>query len=91
MCKLSKKEFNSLSIDQWLEKIHLQQYTAAFHSNGFDELKKIRSVWEVELETTLDIEMLGHRKRIMYSISDFNRDSILLDDEVGNSSLKLES
>lgn len=80
--KLTKKDLSNLSVSEWLTMLQLQHYTDIFHKNGIDDLRKIRNIWEVELETMLEIEKMGHRKRIMYSLSDFNRESILLDDEV---------
>lgn len=79
--KLTHDQIQQLSIAKWLAFIHLKQYIDIFHNNGLTELRKIRNIWEVELETMLEIDKCGHRRRILYSLSDFNqRDSMIVSD-----------
>ncbi|OTF72725.1 hypothetical protein BLA29_007052 [Euroglyphus maynei] len=79
--KLTRDQIQQLTIAEWLTFIHLNQYVDIFHNNGLTELRKIRNIWEVELETMLEIDKCGHRRRILYSLSDFNqRDSMIVSD-----------
>lgn len=80
--RLTKGELNSMSVDDWLTRLHLTKYGEAFRRHDVSELKKIRNIWEVELETMLDIDKVGHRRRIMNSFAEFSRESILMDDDV---------
>ena len=82
--KLTKTEIKTLTVPEWLSMLHLDQYKESFHRNGMDELRKVHNIWEVELETMLEIDKSGYRRRIMYSLSDFNRESILMDDDVSH-------
>lgn len=76
--KLTKEEIQTMSVAKWLNNLHLKQYVDLFHNNGLIELRNIKNIWEVELETMLEIEKTGHRRRILYSLLDFNcRDSIV--------------
>ena len=83
--KLTKAEIRTLTVPEWLSMLHLEQYRDSFARNGIDELRKVHNIWEVELETMLEIDKSGYRRRIMYSLSDFNRESILMDDDVSKS------
>lgn len=80
--RLTKAELNSMSVDDWLTRLHLTEYGQAFRKHEVSELKKIRNIWEVELETMLDIDKVGHRRRIMNSFAEFSRESMLMDDDV---------
>ena len=79
--KLTKAEIKTLTVPEWLSMLRLDQYCAAFERNGMTELRKVHNIWELELETVLEIDKSGYRRRIMYSLSDFNRESILVDDD----------
>lgn len=80
--KLTKAEIKILTVPEWLSMLNLDQYRTNFERHGMTELRKVHNIWEVELETVLEIEKSGYRRRIMYSLSDFNRESILMDDDV---------
>lgn len=34
----------------------------------YTDMERISRVWEIELQTVLEINKLGHRKRILYSV-----------------------
>lgn len=58
------------SIKEWLESLSLSQYEGRFVENGFIDMEKVRKIWEVELNCVLDINKLGHRKRILASLGE---------------------
>ena len=80
--KLTKAEIKTISVPEWLSMLKLDQYRESFQRNGMSELRKVHNIWELELETMLEIDKSGYRRRIMYSLSDYNRESILIDDDV---------
>lgn len=55
------------SVKEWLESIRLLEYFDSLAKHGFNDLSRIKKLWEVELTSILDISMLGHRKRILAS------------------------
>ncbi|XP_006819453.1 ankyrin repeat and sterile alpha motif domain-containing protein 1B-like [Saccoglossus kowalevskii] len=57
------------SVDEWLNNLHLSDYTDRFHKMGFSTMERVRHIWEVELANVLQINTLGHRKRILASLS----------------------
>ena len=67
--KLLGKE-EQLTVDQWLESLKLSQYRQSFRLNGYSEMSRVRNLWEVELNTVLEINKLGHRKRILASLGE---------------------
>jgi len=87
--KLTKAEIKTISVPEWLSMLSLDQYIESFQRNGMNELRKVHNIWEVELETMLEIEKSGYRRRIMYSLSDFNRESILMDDDVSDTMMMI--
>ena len=64
------KSDEQMSVDQWLESLKLTQYRQSFQSNGCSEMSLVRNIWEVELNTVLEINKLGHRKRILASLGE---------------------
>lgn len=58
------------SIKEWLNSLSLSQYEERFIENGFTDMEKVRKIWEVELNCVLDINKLGHRKRILASLGE---------------------
>ena len=70
---LSTKSDEQMSVDQWLESLKLTQYRQSFQSNGYSEMSRIRNLWEVELNTVLEINKLGQRKRILASLRERHR------------------
>ena len=68
--RLLTKSDEQMSVDQWLESLKLTQYRQSFQSNGYSEMSRVRNLWEVELNTVLEINKLGHRKRILASLGE---------------------
>lgn len=76
--KLSKIHLTShcrMTVKEWLTKLDLVQYLDNFLRHKINDLSKIVSIWDVELENMLEIDKLGHRKRILYSLSDLNENN----------------
>ncbi|CAG2120580.1 unnamed protein product, partial [Medioppia subpectinata] len=71
------KNHDDLTVDQWLDSLRLSEYRHSFASNGYTEMTRVRDLWEVELNTVLEIGKLGHRKRILASLGERLR---LMDD-----------
>ncbi|KAK7477301.1 hypothetical protein BaRGS_00031489, partial [Batillaria attramentaria] len=67
------------SVESWLETLRLGQYLDTFVSHKYDTMQRVVKLWELELNTVLDISSLGHRKRILASLGDrlAERDSSL--------------
>lgn len=57
------------TVDNWLKRIHLEQYSETFAKHLYHDMARIRRIWDVELSAVLDIEKIGHRKRILASVS----------------------
>ncbi|KAG1659557.1 Ankyrin repeat and sterile alpha motif domain-containing protein 1B [Nymphon striatum] len=58
------------SVDEWLRSVQLEQYCDAFHKNDYSDMYRVMKVWEVELNTVLEIHKIGHRKRILASLGE---------------------
>ncbi|XP_024083009.1 ankyrin repeat and SAM domain-containing protein 1A-like isoform X3 [Cimex lectularius] len=58
----------SLSVDDWLEKLDLACYWDTFRKHLYTEMDRVKSVWEVELTAVLEISKPGHRHRILASL-----------------------
>ena len=61
------------SVEEWLNSIDLAMYLVKFNTNQMGTLARVLEIWDVELTTTLNIEPIGHRKRIMKSILDLRK------------------
>lgn len=57
------------TVDNWLKRIHLEQYSETFAKHLYHDMARIKRIWDVELSAVLDIEKIGHRKRILASVS----------------------
>lgn len=57
------------TVDNWLKRIHLEQYSETFSKHLYHDMARIKRIWDVELSAVLDIEKIGHRKRILASVS----------------------
>ena len=56
------------SVEEWLHLLRLPHYVDHFKKNCFDEMERVRRVWEVELTTVIEIRLLGHLRRILVSL-----------------------
>jgi hypothetical protein len=58
-----------MGVEEWLESIGLKTlYLETFEKNLFASMEKICKIWDDELTSILDIEKIGHRKRILLSV-----------------------
>ncbi|RZC35761.1 ankyrin repeat and sterile alpha motif domain-containing protein 1B, partial [Asbolus verrucosus] len=57
------------SVENWLNRIHLDQYRDTFNKHLYHDMERIKRIWDVELSAVLDIDKIGHRKRILASVS----------------------
>lgn len=57
------------TVDQWLRRIRLECYSETFSKHLYLDMDRIRRIWDVELSAVLEIEKIGHRKRILASVS----------------------
>uniref|UniRef100_A0A8C1PK49 Ankyrin repeat and sterile alpha motif domain containing 1Ab n=1 Tax=Cyprinus carpio TaxID=7962 RepID=A0A8C1PK49_CYPCA len=60
----------STSLSSWLETLGLGEYLHNFLSSGYRTLDCVKNLWELEIVNVLKIGLLGHRKRIIASISE---------------------
>lgn len=71
---LDKMQSHSPSeLEEWLHLLRLDHYADLFRKNYFDDMERIRRVWEVELTTVIEIRLLGHLRRILVSLGDNSR------------------
>jgi hypothetical protein len=57
------------AVDQWLNSIMLGVYKETFRKHLYTDMERVRRIWEVELTAVLEIHRVGHRKRILMSVS----------------------
>jgi hypothetical protein len=57
------------AVDQWLNSIKLGVYKETFRKHLYTDMDRVRRIWEVELTAVLEIHRVGHRKRILTSVS----------------------
>lgn len=59
-----------VTVEEWLKALHLEEYLDKFLENGFDDMSRVRKIWEVELQAVLEINKVGHRKRILANLGE---------------------
>ncbi|CAH0560304.1 unnamed protein product [Brassicogethes aeneus] len=57
------------TVKKWLKRINLEQYCETFDKHLYHDMERIKRIWDVELSAVLDIDKVGHRKRILASVS----------------------
>ncbi|CAG9856297.1 unnamed protein product [Phyllotreta striolata] len=74
--KISKSSLNACNnnneqntVKTWLTRINLEQYYETFEKHLYHDMERVKRIWDVELSAVLDIEKIGHRKRILASVS----------------------
>ena len=71
---LEKSSESLTSVESWLETINLLTYKVNFETNLYTDMDRVTAIWDDELTSILDIEKIGHRKRILLSLA--GRDGI---------------
>jgi hypothetical protein len=56
------------SVQSWLKTIKLEHYAETFQKHLYSDFQKVMRIWDAELTTVLDIEKIGHRRRILASV-----------------------
>lgn len=56
------------SVQVWLKTIKLEHYAETFQKHLYSDFQKVMRIWDAELTTVLDIEKIGHRRRILASV-----------------------
>ncbi|CAD6991567.1 unnamed protein product [Ceratitis capitata] len=64
---MEKKGVATLS--EWLQSISLPEYIESFSKHLYNTIDSVCGVWDVELQTVLEINKLGHRRRILQSVA----------------------
>ncbi|XP_060749492.1 ankyrin repeat and SAM domain-containing protein 1A-like isoform X3 [Tachysurus vachellii] len=60
----------SVSLSSWLDSLGLSEYLHNFLHSGYNTLEAVRNLWELEIVNVLKITLLGHRKRIIASLTE---------------------
>ncbi|XP_059079558.1 uncharacterized protein LOC131877787 [Tigriopus californicus] len=60
---------NWTNFEDWLSRLSLEIYVSNFETNFFTSRERIQSIWDDELTSILDIEKIGHRRRILLSVA----------------------
>ncbi|KAH8414584.1 hypothetical protein KR215_009362 [Drosophila sulfurigaster] len=63
------KQQGVASLQQWLHSISLPEYLEFFNKHLYNTIESVCGVWDVELQTVLEINKLGHRRRILQSLA----------------------
>ena len=64
-----RKSLVNLKLEEWLKKLNLEQYFTNFHANLITDMDRIINIWDEELLSILEIDRVGHRKRILLSVA----------------------
>ncbi|XP_064552810.1 ankyrin repeat and SAM domain-containing protein 1A [Drosophila montana] len=63
------KQLGVATLQQWLNSIALPEYLEFFNKHLYNTIDSVCGVWDVELQTVLEINKLGHRRRILQSLA----------------------
>ena len=70
MSEVNIAYLSTKGVDEWLESLNLKDlYLETFEKNLFTSMERICKIWDDELTSILDIEKIGHRKRILLSVA----------------------
>ena len=57
------------TLEDWLISLELTHYMDNFKANKYEEMDRISAIWDDELSSILEIDKIGHRKRILLSLA----------------------
>ncbi|KAM9444851.1 ankyrin repeat and SAM domain-containing protein 1A isoform 3-T3 [Clarias gariepinus] len=60
----------SVSLSSWLDSLGLNEYLHSFLQSGYNTIEAVRNLWELEIVNVLKVTLLGHRKRIIASLTE---------------------
>ncbi|KAK3699169.1 hypothetical protein QZH41_011871 [Actinostola sp. cb2023] len=66
--RVAKLDNPPSTVEEWLKLIKLSEYLEVFLHHGFASMDRVKMLWEVELTSVLEINCLGHRNRILTSL-----------------------
>ena len=58
-----------ITFEKWLSSLKLEEYVKTFETNLLTDMDRVMAIWDDELTSILDIEKIGHRKRILLSLA----------------------
>ena len=61
------------TVEEWLDLLRLGHYAEQFRKNLFEDMERVRRVWEVELTTLVEIRLVGHLRRMLVSLDESNK------------------
>ena len=61
------------TVEEWLDLLRLGHYAEQFRKNLFEDMERVRRVWEVELTTLVEIRLVGHLRRMLVSLDESKR------------------
>jgi hypothetical protein len=64
-----REDLKNLSVIEWLTSLSLDIYVDNFRQNLFTTMDRVVDIWDDELTSILEIDKLGHRKRILISVA----------------------
>ena len=53
------------SVEKWLAELRLEQYAETFRKHLYSQPERLLQLWHDELITVLEIDALGHRRRLV--------------------------
>lgn len=59
---------NPRDIKEWLAKLKLLDYRRRFKYYGYDNMERVKVIWELELVSVLQVTLIGHYKRMLTSL-----------------------
>ena len=57
------------SLEDWLASLDLGRYSSNFRDNLLLDLDRIKTIWDDELISIVEIDKIGHRRRILLSVA----------------------
>ncbi|XP_031548747.1 ankyrin repeat and SAM domain-containing protein 1A-like [Actinia tenebrosa] len=56
------------TVEEWLASLCLSEYLVTLLHHGYTTMDRVKQMWEVELTSVLEINLIGHRNRILASL-----------------------
>lgn len=85
--KFHNRKIEHWSVGEWLKSLDLSSYAEAFAANGYVDMERVRRLGQLQLIDLLDMQKLGHRKRVIASLDQRNcahKDFDLIDVDLNN-------
>ena len=64
-----KATLGQMRLEEWLASIKLERYVDNFRENLITDMERVTNIWDEELLSILEIDRVGHRKRILLSVA----------------------